>query len=120
MIIRWLVVGFVIWGIIAAAFRFVTPEIFPWLFMVLPLAMFALTYGLVKLLKVEPNDRAEAAAIFAVPGLLIGIYMINSFQIVFPELDASLSTNFAAVMFTCYAAVSVAGITSSRLERSES
>lgn len=122
MIARWMIVGFVIWIAIAAAFRFFGQDVFQtgrdgvtWLFLVLPLAMFVVTYALVKILRVEQTDRCEAAAIFAVPGLLTGIYMINSFENVFPNLDASLSSEFAALMFACYAAVILAGIVSSRL-----
>ena len=51
-----------------------------------------------------------------VPGLLVGIYEINSFTNVFPNLDPSLGGSFAALMFACYAAVIIAGIVSSRLQ----
>jgi hypothetical protein len=75
------------------------------------------TYGLLIALKVAPTDRAEAASIMAVPGLLIGIYQINSFANLFPNLDASLAVTFASLMFACYAAVILAGIVASRLVR---
>lgn len=124
MIARWMIVGFVLWIIVALAFRFVGETVFQtgeggvsWLFMILPLAMLAITYGLLKVLRVAPTDRAEAASIMAVPGLLIGIYQINSFAFVFPNLDASLATSFASLMFACYAAVIIAGIVASRLQR---
>ena len=124
MIARWMIVGFVLWFVITIAFRFVGQDIFTtgptggisWLFMTLPFIMFALTFILLKLFRVNPSDRAEAASIFAVPGLLIGIYEINSFQFVFPNLDAGLSMSFAALMFACYAAVIISGIVSSRLQ----
>jgi hypothetical protein len=90
------------------------------LFLILPFVLFAVTYLLLKLLKVAPTDRCEAAAIFAVPGLLTGIYMINSFRYVFPNVDESLGLSFASLMFACYAAVIIAGILSSRLEKIES
>ena len=124
MIARWMIIGFVLWLVITLAFRFVGQDIFTtgpkggisWLFMTLPFVMFALTWFLLKLFKVNPSDRSEAASIFAVPGLLIGIYEINSFQHVFPELaSADLGAPFAALMFACYAAVIIAGIVSSRL-----
>lgn len=122
MIARWMIVGFVLWGILTLSFRFVGHEVFragpggvSWLFMTAPFVMFALTYALLKVLKVEPSDRAEAAGIFAVPGLLIGIYEINSFANVFPNLDASLGKEFAALMFACYAGVILSGIVSSHL-----
>jgi hypothetical protein len=124
MIARWMIVGFVLWLVVTLAFRFVGQDIFTtgpaggisWLFMTLPFVMFGVTFALLKLFRVNPSDRAEAASIFAVPGLLIGIYEINSFHFVFPELaSAGLGASFAALMFASYAAVIIAGIVSSRL-----
>ncbi|MGQ0532100.1 MAG: DUF5367 family protein [Caulobacteraceae bacterium] len=123
MIVRWMIVGFAFWIAIALAFRFIGDSVFvpgaggvSWLFMTLPLAMLVITYLFLKILRVAPTDRAEAASIMAVPGLLVGIYEINSFTNIFPNLDASLGSEFAALMFACYAAVIIAGIVSSRLE----
>ena len=123
MIARWMIVGFVLWIAVAAAFRFFGDTVFTtgrdgvtWMFMVLPIAILVITFLFLKVLGVAPTDRAEAASIMAVPGLLVGIYEINSFNNVFPNLDASLGPQFAALMFACYAAVILAGIVSSRLE----
>lgn len=122
MIVRWMVVGFVIWIAIAVAFRFVGETVLTagsgvsWLFMIMPVALLGVTYLCLKLLNVAATDRAEAASIMAVPGLLVGIYEINSFSMVFPNLDANLFPQFAALMFACYAAVIIAGIVTSRLE----
>jgi len=125
MIARWMIVGFVLWLLVTVAFRFAGQMVFTpgngimTLFLVLPVVIFALTFLLLKLTGVDPSDRAEAASIFAVPGLLIGIYEINSFQAVFPNLDQSLGSSFAALMFACYAAMIIAGIVSSRLQQLE-
>ena len=123
MIARWMIAGFILWLAVTVSFRFVGQDVFhtgmggvSWMFMILPIVMFALTYALLKLFRVEPSDRSEAASIMAVPGLLIGIYEINSYAFVFPNLDPSLSSQFAALMFACYAAVILAGIVSSRLK----
>lgn len=123
MIVRWLIAGFLLWLVVTLAFRFVGhnafiegPDGVAWLFMTLPIVYLAVTFGLLKLLKVEPTDRSEAASIFAVPGLLIGIYQINSYEVVFPNLPASLQPEFAALMFACYAGVIVAGIVSSHMK----
>lgn len=122
MIARWMIVGFVLWLAVTLAFRFVGENVFTtgpggvsWLFMILPLVMFAVTFALLKMFRVNASDRAEAASIFAVPGLLVGIYEINSFEHVFPNLQPELGGSFAALMFACYAAVIIAGIVSSRL-----
>jgi len=121
-----MLIGFVIWIVIAIGFRMIGENVFQtgpggvsWMFLLMPLLLFGITYALVKVLKVASTDRCEAAAIFAVPGLLIGIYMINSFENVFPNLDPSLGLSFASLMFASYAAVIIAGIVSSRLERIE-
>lgn len=123
MIVRWMAVGFAFWIAIALAFRFVGemgfqpgPGGVSWLFMTMPLALLVLTYLVLKIMRVAPTDRSEAASIMAVPGLLVGIYEINSFTNLFPNLDPSLGSEFAALMFASYAAVIVAGIVSSRLE----
>lgn len=122
MIVRWLIAGFLLWLAVTLAFRFVGHSVFTpgpdgvsWLFMILPIIFLGVTYGLLKLLKVAPSDRSEAASIFAVPGLLIGIYQINSYNVIFPNLDASLAPQFASLMFACYAAVIIAGIVTSHL-----
>ena len=123
MIVRWLIAGFALWLVVTLGFRFVGHNVFntgpdgvSWLFMLLPIAFLIVTYALLKILKVEPSDRSEAASIFAVPGLLIGIYQINSYSVIFPNLDASLAPQFASLMFACYAAVIIAGIVSSHLK----
>ncbi|OQW58132.1 MAG: hypothetical protein A4S17_12025 [Proteobacteria bacterium HN_bin10] len=121
MIVRWMAVGFAFWIAIAAAFRFagemvMQPGLVAWLFMILPVALLVITYLVLKIMRVAPTDRSEAASIMAVPGLLVGIYEINSFQNVFPNLDPQMGNEFASLMFACYAAVIIAGIVSSRLE----
>lgn len=123
MIVRWMIVGFVLWIAVALAFRFVGETVFTagpdgvsWMFMILPVVMLIVTFLFLKILGVAQSDRAEAASIMAVPGLLVGIYEINSFNFVFPNLDPALGPQFAALMFACYAAVIIAGIVTSRLE----
>lgn len=122
MIARWMIAGFVLWLAVVLAFRFVGENLFhtgpggvSWLFLTLPFVMFGVTYMLLRLFKVASSDRAEAASIMAVPGLLIGIYMINSYTSVFPNLDPTLQPEFASLMFACYTAVILSGIVSSRL-----
>jgi hypothetical protein len=122
MIARWMVVGFVLWIALAAAFRFAGHELFQpgqgvmWLFLTLPVAMLVVTYALLKILRVAPTDRAEAASIMVVPGLLVGIYEITNYATVFPNLDVGLNGAFASLMFACYTAMILAGIVASRLQ----
>jgi hypothetical protein len=117
------IVGFLLWIAVAVAFRFFGQLVFSpgedgvtWTFMVLPLALLVVTFLVLKALRVAQHDRAEAASVLAVPGLLVGIYEINSFTYVFPNLDPSLGPQFAALMFACFAAVIISGIVTSRLE----
>jgi Family of unknown function (DUF5367) len=118
MIVRWMAVGFALWIAILLAFRFVGEWAFregpwgvPWLVLIMPLALWAITHLLLLAMRVAPDDRSEAASIMAVPGLLVGIYEINSFAFVFPNLDASLASEFAILMFASYAAVILGGRT---------
>ena len=113
MIARWMIAGFVLWAALTLSFRFAATEWTSWLFIVGPLVMFVLTHLLLEMFRVERSDRGEAASIFALPGLLIGIYEINSFRFVFPNLDPALGINFAALMFACYVAVILAGLVAS-------
>lgn len=117
------IVGFLLWIGVAVAFRFFGHMVFhteqegvSWSFLVLPLILLVVTYLVLKVLNVAPTDRAEAASVLAVPGLLTGIYQINNFNVVFPNLDPALGPQFAALMFACFAAVILAGIVTSRLE----
>lgn len=118
MIVRWMAVGFALWIAILLAFRFVGEWAFRegpwgvhWMLLIMPLALWAITYLMLLALRVTPEDRSEAASIMAVPGLLVGIYEINSFGFVFPNLDASLASEFAVLMFASYAAVILGGRT---------
>lgn len=122
MIARWMIIGFVLWIGVTLSFRFIEQDVFtqgvagvPLLLFAVPVAMFIVTFILLRLLKVDPADRGEVASIFALPGLLVGIYEINSFHIVFPNLDPSLYATFASLMYGSYAAAILAGVISSRM-----
>jgi hypothetical protein len=120
-----MIAGFVLWAVLIGAFRFLGAQFFTpgngveWVFMVLPVIMFALTFVLIKVFNVDPSDRAEAASIFAVPGMLLGVYVINSYRLVFPDLDPNMNSSFASLMFACYLGVIICGIVSSRLQQME-
>ena len=118
MIVRWMAVGFAVWIAILLAFRFVGEWAFregpwgvPWMLLIVPLALWAVTHLLLLAMRVTPDDRSEAASIMALPGLLVGIYEINSFGFVFPNLDASLAGELAILMFASYAAEILCGRT---------
>ena len=122
MIARWMIAGFVLWAIVMVAFNFVLggPGVsMPWLFLTLPLIMFALTFVLFKIFGVDESDRAEAASIFTVPGMLVGIYAIHNPGQFFQNLTANspMGLDFASLMFASYAAVILAGVVFSRLQK---
>ena len=122
MIARWIIVGFLLWLAITAGFYFGGNYFFiggrqslTWAFLLAPILMFIVTWGLLKVMGVESGDQAEAASVMTLPGLAIGTYEINNFGSVFPHLDPNLSHSFAALMFLCYGAIIATGILSSRL-----
>jgi hypothetical protein len=122
MIARWLIAGFVLWAIVMAGFNFALsgPAVsMPWLFLTLPIVMFVLTFILFKVFKVDESDRAEAASIFTVPGMLIGIYLIQApKEQIFTNLTTpKLNVEFASLLFATYAAIIIAGIVFSRLQK---
>ena len=121
--VRWMALGFAFWIGLAAAFSaFGNLALQPgpggvsYAFLTLPLALLVLTYIVVKIMGVAVNDRSEAATTMAVPGFLVGLYEVDRFGVLFPNLDPSIGSEFAALMFACYAAVIIAGLVSSRLE----
>jgi hypothetical protein len=115
MIIRWMIVGIVLWVAVAAVFRFVPEAAVSWVFMTLPAAMLLVTHFFLRIFRVAETDRGEAASIMALPGLLVGIYAINSFNYVFENPSLTLGPQFATLMFACYAAVLIAGLVSVRV-----
>jgi len=117
-------VGLVAWVLATLGFRtyghlfFTTDELMQailfivggpvlWLFMVLYLG----------LLRVLPENRALAAISFVLPGMLLDALVTANFQVVFPNLDASLDGKFGALMLWAYAAILFGGYSSDRRVR---
>jgi len=122
MIIRAAIAGFVIWLIGTLGFRlagtyFFYPDekLLLGLFIGLPLAMVAVTWALMKLLKVAPGDQAEAAIGIALPGMLLDVFATREFSNVFPALDPTLDATFGALMLASYAAIVFAGVLFTRI-----
>lgn len=123
MIARWAGVGFGMWLLLALAFRFLGQEVFragpdgvTMVFLLAPILLGAATYTLLRALRVTQSDRSEAASVFAVTGLVVGVLEINNYTAAFPNLPPELSNQFAALMFACFAAVVFVGLVSSRVE----
>lgn len=123
MIARWAIVGMVLWLVVALAFRVFGGSVFvdgsgvvPSLFLTVPLVIGAVTYLLIRVLRVAHSDRAEAASVFAAAGLIVGVFEVTSYQQAFPDLPLALRDEFAALIFACVAAVVFVGLVSSRVE----
>lgn len=122
MIARWASVSFVVWLALAIIFRLCGGQFFvagngvTWLFLTLPLLIGIVAYVLFRALRVGHSDRAEAASVFAVTGLVVGLFEVSSYSTIFPDLPVALRDQFAALMFACIAAVVFVGLVSSRVE----
>jgi len=118
MIARWLVIGFLVSLGVTETYRFLDAafvrEHVQLFFMLGPPLMFLVTAVLLGVLKVHVGDRGEAAAIFAVPGMLVGIYAIANYAALFPNLDADFRQSYAALLFAEFAAIIAAGLLFSR------
>ncbi|MFT3726392.1 MAG: DUF5367 family protein [Terricaulis sp.] len=121
MIARWVIAGFILWVLVMVAFNFVlgSPAAgIPGLFLILPIVMFALTFILFKLFKVDESDRAEAASIFTLPGMLIGGYLAHNPTQIFANLTTQqVGADLTSLMIASYAAVIISGLVFSRLQK---
>jgi len=122
MILRAAAVGFLVWLIATAAFRFAgqyffVPDEGPRfiLFVAAPFAMVLLTLVLLRLLREARGDEAEAAVALAFPGMLLDAFVVHEFSRVFPNLDPTLDSAFGALMLLSYGAVIVTGLMTTRL-----
>jgi prolipoprotein diacylglyceryltransferase len=122
MILKAAAVGFLLWLVATAAFRFAGQYFFvpdpTWqtvLFVACVPVVALITMGVLKLLHEDPSDRAEAAIALAFPGMLLDAYVTNQFDVVFPNLDPILGQNFGALMLLAYATMIITGLFFTRL-----
>jgi len=122
MILRAAAVGFLIWLIATAAFRFFgqyffVPDEGPRfiLFVSAPFLMVILTLILLRLLREARGDEAEAAVALAFPGMLLDAFVVHEFSRVFPNLDPTLDSAFGALMLLSYGTVVLTGLMTTRL-----
>ncbi len=113
MILRAMGLGFVLWLVNAAIFRFAgqmffNPGVAPpfALFGVVILIGAILTFLGVKLLGVARGDECEAAVALAFPSLLLNALLTHEFAMIFPNLDAGLDGVYGGLAMI-YAAVMV-------------
>lgn len=103
MIMRAMGLGFVLWLVIAAVFRFYGQEFFipdemPRLiaFISAPVIGAAAAFVFLKLLREIPGDEGEAAIGVALPVLFLNGFLTHEFPTAFPNLDETLDATFGA------------------------
>jgi Family of unknown function (DUF5367) len=123
MIVRAALLGLILWLAGTAAFRFAGPAFFSpdpgghlMLFIATPIALVASAWLSMRLLRVRPGDEAEAAIGLALPGMALDAFAALNFSTVFPQLDPTLDTTFAALVLVAYGAVIFAGLLFTRLQ----
>jgi Family of unknown function (DUF5367) len=126
MILRSSLMGFVLWMATTIALRFYGDAVFypgeGRIFIILivwPLLMAAITFGVLRVLHEAKVDRAEAAIAFAMPGIALDVYALNTFSTVFPNLDAALDGAFGAIKLIGYLAILLVGLATTRLAPSD-
>jgi hypothetical protein len=103
MILRAMGLGFLLWLVVAAAFRFggqyfFLPDETPRLiaFLSAPVIGVAVTFVLLKLLHEARGDEGEAAIGIALPVLFLNAFATHEFPRAFPNIDATLDATFGA------------------------
>jgi hypothetical protein len=122
MIVRAMGLGFVLWLIATAIFRFAgqyfflpdeTPRMI--LFVATPFIVGFVTFASLKLLKEARGDEAEAALGLAIPGMVLDAFVVHEFQQIFPNLDPALDSAFGALMLLAYGTVLFVGLSMTKL-----
>ena len=126
MILRSSLFGFVLWLGTTMMLRFSGQDVFHpgetrllILMIAWPLMMAALTFFILRILHEAKVDRAEAAIAFAMPGMALDVYALNTFGTVFPNLDASLDGVFGSIKLLGYLAILLVGLATTRLAPSD-
>lgn len=122
MIMRAMAIGFVLWLVNAAIFRFagqffflpgVAPPIL--LFAIVAALGAVITFVVLKLMREAPGDEGEAATALAFPSLLLNALLTHEFAMIFPNLDAGLDGVFGGLAMIYGAAMSFTGLLMTRL-----
>jgi hypothetical protein len=122
MIMRAMAIGFVLWLINAAVFRFAGQYFFlpgaapPYLLFVIVAALgAAITFLMLRLLREAPGDEGEAAVAVAFPSLLLNALLTHEFAMIFPNLDAGLDGVFGGLAMIYAASMVFTGLLMTRL-----
>lgn len=122
MIMRAMAIGFVLWLINAALFRFAgqyffIPDVAPpyVLFGAVVVIGAAITFVVLKLLREAPGDESEAAASVAMPSLMLNALLSYDFVQIFPNLDPALDGIYGALAMTYAASMIFTGLLMTRI-----
>lgn len=122
MIIRAMALGFVLWLVVAAAFRFGGGYFFIpdesmrlWTFLSAPVVGVAAAFVCLKLLKEARGDEGEAAIGVALPGLFLNGFLTHEFPRAFPNIDPTLDATFGAWCLLFAASILFMGLSMTRL-----
>jgi hypothetical protein len=115
--------GFVLWLVNAAIFRFAGEYFFlpssapPYLlFAIAAVIGAALTFICVRLLGAARGDEGEAAVAVAFPSLLLNSVLTHEFAMIFPNLDAGLDGVYGGLAMLYGAAMVFTGLVMTRLK----
>ena len=122
MILRAMGLGFVLWLVNAALFRFLGQNLFYpdaattyTAAAVVIVAGVAITWLLLKLLKEAPGDEGEAAICVAFPSLLLNALLTYNFATIFTNLDPALDGVYGGLAMLYAASMSFTGLMMTRL-----
>jgi hypothetical protein len=122
MILKAAAVGLILWAAATALFRFaghyffLNDDAIQMLVFSLSVPLVAfLTFLILMWLGEDPSDRAETAIALAMPGMLIDVWVVNHFDIVFPNLDPMLGQTFGALMLLGYGVMIITGLFLTRM-----
>lgn len=122
MIMRAMGLGFVLWLVNAAIFRFAGQYFFlpgvapPYVLFLAVIALGAvITFVVLKLLREAPGDECEAAVSLAMPSLMLNALLIHEFGQIFPNLDSALDGVYGALAMAYAGAVTFTGLLMTRI-----
>jgi hypothetical protein len=122
MILKAAAVGLILWAAVTALFRFAGHHFFlnddaiQMLVFSLTVPLTAvLTFVILMWLGEDPTDRAETSIALAMPGMLIDVWVVNHFDVVFPNLDPMLGQTFGALALLSYATIVITGLFLTRM-----
>jgi hypothetical protein len=122
MILRAMGMGFLLWLVNAAVFRFCGQYFFypdaAVTYAAVAITILAgviITFVLLRLLKEAPGDEGEAALSVAFPSLLLNAVLTYNFVTIFPNLDPALDGVYGGLAMIYAASMSFTGLMMTRL-----